>query len=557
MSQLSTANKKRSSLYLVVILVFASAGLVFSGYGAFSYYGQKELIEQDIIGQTEESAARLAATLSTHIDAYQVNEYDKLVSHEIRTENHAALLAIIVDDYKMGAITGEGAYTSGWIRSADFGFQSFDRSEKTEDLIVFGSFFSVDHEILARDGEIIGQVRVYASDKDLQERTGIVFGQIAFSMLILLLVLSLVLILLLRHLFILPLSELAEKVSDPERIGHGYLVEPVSPYREISILTDAISNMLQKIHSTQVSLQLEHQKLEDIVDAARAGTWRWDICLDQVVIDKRWAEILGYTLEQLGTELSAQKIACYVHPDDRPGAKAALEKHFSEESDFFQCELRMRHKEGFWVWVDARGRVTLRDEQNKSPLEMVGTHLEISEVKAYQEKLRHIAHFDTLTGLPNRILLFDRLGLALEAIKRESWDLAVFFIDLDGFKAVNDEHGHEAGDYLLVEVGRRLSSVLRSEDTLARLGGDEFVAVLPGVHGRDQLITILERMIHEVNQPVIMASGTELNVTASIGVSVHSGDEKVSPHKLVSQADRAMYQAKVQGKNSFCFSDPA
>ncbi|MFG1491591.1 GGDEF domain-containing protein, partial [Oceanospirillum sp. HFRX-1_2] len=146
---------------------------------------------------------------------------------------------------------------------------------------------------------------------------------------------------------------------------------------------------------------------------------------------------------------------------------------------------------------------------------------------------------------------------ALERTKRVRRDLAVFFIDLDGFKEVNDEYGHDAGDFLLVEIANRLSGVMRSEDTLARLGGDEFVAILPGVHGRDQLEQILNRILHEMNCPVLMADGTELKVTASIGVSLFAGDgnAEAGVNQLVTQADQAMYQAKMKGKNSFCFSD--
>ncbi|MDX1398327.1 MAG: diguanylate cyclase, partial [Oceanospirillum sp.] len=179
---------------------------------------------------------------------------------------------------------------------------------------------------------------------------------------------------------------------------------------------------------------------------------------------------------------------------------------------------------------------------------------DITEIKEYEEQLRHIAHFDVLTGLPNRALLFDRLGMALEQTKREQKGLAVFFIDLDGFKEVNDTHGHDAGDFLLTELSRRLSSVLRSGDTLARLGGDEFVAVLPGVQGKDQLTPILMRMLQEMNRPVIMSGDIELTVTASIGISLFSGDGDSGVNQLVTEADQAMYQAKLKGKNSFCFA---
>lgn len=545
-------SQKKSSLYLITLLVVISAGLVFSGYGAYTYHWQQEQLEHEIIGQTEESAVRLAGTLANYIESYQVNEYDKLVAHEIRTHNHSALSAIVVDDYKMGEITGQKVYTSGWERTAD-GVVSIEAEAASANKLIRHNSYFAELNISGSSGDALGQVRVYASDRELKKRSLALLMQIVGSMLVLLLVLSLVLILLLKHLFIRPLRTLAEAVDQQDGSSIPQLVEPVSPYREISQLTDAMGQMLRTISQTQQELQREHEYLENIVEGTRAGTWSWNIQTGETVYNERWAEMVGYTLGEL-EPVSIETWQSLSHPDDLERSAQLLEKHFSGEDDFYECEVRMRHKDGHWIWVQDRGRVASWQADGQ-PLEMYGTHLEITEVKEYQEQLQRIAHYDMLTGLPNRVLLFDRLGLALEHTRKERRDLAVFFIDLDGFKEVNDEHGHDAGDFLLVEIANRLASVLRAEDTLARLGGDEFVAVLPGIRGRDQLEPILNRMLQEMNRPVVMPEGTELKVTASIGVSLFAGERDLGVNQLVTLADQAMYQAKMQGKNSFCFSN--
>lgn len=552
MNPVSSAHQKKSSLYLITVLVMVSAALVFSGYGAFTYHWQQVQLEDEIIGQTQESAARLANTLSPYIESYQVNEYDKLMSHEIRTHNHSALSAIVVDDYKMGEITGRKAYTTGWQRTPD-GVISIDDEKASKEILLPYNLYFAELDITGSAGEVLGRVRVYANNNELKKRSRALLLQIVVSMLVLMLVLSFVLVLLLKHLFIRPLQALAAAVEQQGEEGIPRLVEPVSPYREISRLTDAMAQMLETIRRTQEALHKEHQSLENIVEGTRAGTWRWNVQTGETVINERWAEMAGYSLEEL-EPVSIDTWLSLAHPEDLEKSEKLLKKHFSGENSYYECEVRMRHKAGHWIWIQDRGRVAtwLADGQ---PLEMFGTHLEITEIKEYQEQLRHIAHYDMLTGLPNRVLLFDRLGQALERTKRARRDLAVFFIDLDGFKEVNDEHGHDAGDFLLVEIANRLSGVMRSEDTLARLGGDEFVAILPGVHDRDQLEQILNRILHEMNCPVLMADGTELKVTASIGVSLFAGDGEVGVNQLVTQADQAMYQAKVKGKNSFCFSD--
>lgn len=175
-------------------------------------------------------------------------------------------------------------------------------------------------------------------------------------------------------------------------------------------------------------------------------------------------------------------------------------------------------------------------------------------MKTQQKQLERLAHYDPLTGLPNRLLLADRLRHALAYARRHDRPLAVVYLDLDGFKAINDRHGHQVGDDLLVVVSQRLQSSLREEDTLARLGGDEFMAVLVGLEQPQDYQPIATRLLQLAAAPVELGAHT-LSVSASVGVTLYPEDN-VDADELICHADQAMYQAKMAGKNRYCHFQP-
>ena len=182
----------------------------------------------------------------------------------------------------------------------------------------------------------------------------------------------------------------------------------------------------------------------------------------------------------------------------------------------------------------------------------VGVFSNVSQLFEQQQNLELMANHDALTGLPNRLLLTDRLELALAHALRAGEIFAVCYLDLDGFKPVNDRLGHVAGDKLLCETARRFKNVVRSNDTVARVGGDEFVIVLREIKSADDCKTILDRLLHAVSQPVQIENAFA-SVTASIGVALFSGGSGDS-ELLLKLADQAMYSAKESGKSRYCFA---
>ena len=193
---------------------------------------------------------------------------------------------------------------------------------------------------------------------------------------------------------------------------------------------------------------------------------------DRVYYAPRWKSMLGYDEYQIGDR--PEDWLGRLHPLDAERVRAEIAAHQSGQTPQLYTEHRMLHDDGKYRWVLTRG-LLVRDAQGK-PVRMAGSQCDITQRKAAEDRLYHNAFHDTLTGLPNRALLIDRLGLAILRRKRnELHGFAVLFLDLDGFKLVNDSLGHAIGDQLLIAIGRRLGGCIREGDTVARLGGDEFV----------------------------------------------------------------------------------
>ena len=181
----------------------------------------------------------------------------------------------------------------------------------------------------------------------------------------------------------------------------------------------------------------------------------------------------------------------------------------------------------------------------------VSVFSDITNRKAVEERMSFLAQHDALTSLPNRVLLEDRLLHAISHAQRNNTKLAVIFLDLVDFKKINDSVGHHAGDQLLQIVAQQLSACVRSEDTVARLGGDEFVVLLEEISAKDNIPLIVTKILDAVSQPVVL-EGRQVSVRSSVGISLYPDDGQEAD-ELIRRADAAMYRAKIQGPNTFCF----
>ena len=224
-----------------------------------------------------------------------------------------------------------------------------------------------------------------------------------------------------------------------------------------------------------------------------------------------------------------------------------------QEEGYWYGEIWNRRKNGE-IYAEMKTISAVRDE-NGATSHYVALGSDITPMKKHQDQLEHIAHYDLLTNLPNRVLLSDRLSQAMVQCRRHKQSLAVVFLDLDGFKAVNDSYGHDIGDKLLIAISVRMKKALREGDSLSRFGGDEFVAVLADLNTVNDSEIVLERLLLAASESITI-DNIVLNISTSIGVTFYPQDN-VDPDLLMRHADQAMYIAKQSGKNCYHLFDKA
>ncbi|OUR90230.1 hypothetical protein A9Q81_19745 [Gammaproteobacteria bacterium 42_54_T18] len=225
-----------------------------------------------------------------------------------------------------------------------------------------------------------------------------------------------------------------------------------------------------------------------------------------------------------------------------------MQRHLSEGKSW-RGELQNKTKSGELLWT-LQHVAPIRDDQDEIT-HFVSTAYDITELRSAQETIEKLAYYDELTGLPNRRLFYDRLNQALKNAKRKNAKFAVCYLDLDGFKNINDSLGHANGDELLKAVAQRIRTHVRGKDTVARLGGDEFTIILEGISGPSDVSTVAAHIINALGQPVDIAE-TQVVVTTSIGVAIYP-DDGVEINDLTRNADMAMYHAKDNGRNNCQF----
>ena len=297
------------------------------------------------------------------------------------------------------------------------------------------------------------------------------------------------------------------------------------------------------------ALKKSETSLAEAQRMAHLGSWEWDPRTDELYWSDETFRIYGFEPGEFAPTF--EKLLEVVHPEDRAMLKETLQAAL-RGSATYDLEHRVVRPGGEVRVVHRRAEI-IRNERGE-PLRMVGSIHDVTERKALEQRLKHQALHDPLTGLPNRILFADRLDHALTRSERRDGSVVVLFLDLDNFKYVNDSLGHKAGDSLLVAVAGRLRALLRPEDTLARLGGDEFVALLEDVGDRSQAMRVVERVGKGMRVPVLV-DGRDVFVTASIGVAF-SGSAEDRPEDLIRDADAAMYRAKESGKDHHAVFQP-
>ena len=296
-------------------------------------------------------------------------------------------------------------------------------------------------------------------------------------------------------------------------------------------------------HAVLSELRETQDRYALAVRGANDGIWDWDLVADTIYYGPRWKQMLGHSEAEVGD--APEEWFGRVRPDDLGGLRAAIDAHLEGHTSHFESEHRIRHADGGYRWVFNRG-VAVRDSENRAT-RVAGSMSDITDRKAAEERLRHDALHDSLTGLPNRTMFLDHLELSLSRAKRDGgYRCGVLFLDLNRFKRVNDAFSHAVGDQLLVALARRLQTAMREGDTVARLGGDEFTVLLHDIESVEAAKRVAKRIQATVERP-FSSDGRDLIVTASIGIAASEPGSEAT--ELMRNADIAMYEAKVSSED--------
>ena len=308
---------------------------------------------------------------------------------------------------------------------------------------------------------------------------------------------------------------------------------------------------ITRLHTVQNELQKERNRFSLAIEGAQDGLWDWDVKTDELFLSERFESMLGYDVGDLPQNIDAW--FGLLHPDDKERASKIVNEYLnSKGKKSYESTFRLRAKDGSWRWILGRGKALFNTDG--TALRFVGFNTDISQQIEYQDKLNHTAKHDSLTQLPNRFLLSELLTHAMHSVKRKRQRLALLFIDLDGFKAINDTYGHDAGDAVLITIANRMNEIVRESDIVARLGGDEFVIVASELKNSSEVIPLLQRLLSDLSSNILYKDNG-MRVSASVGVSFYPQMDDIGTEALLRQADQAMYHAKLSGKNQYRFFD--
>ena len=350
----------------------------------------------------------------------------------------------------------------------------------------------------------------------------------------------------------LPLTAEFRIVRSDGSIKWGRMTSVTAVNDETGVVRNGVIIDITARREAEAELRENEERWKLALASTADGVWEWDVSVGWKVFSSAHAGRFGYDedeFRQLGARFDE-----LIHPDDKAQRQRDRQALTAGLVSTYSNEQRLLCKDASWAWIQSRGMVVSRDDQGK-PLRIIGTYTDISERKRSESLIWQQANFDSLTGLPNRRMLRDRLEQDIMKGRRDGSQLALLFIDLDHFKEVNDTLGHDFGDQLLIEAARRIRECVREADTVARMGGDEFTVLVSELHDTNQLERVLQTMLHSLAKAFQLGQ-EQVFISASIGITMYPQDA-TEVETLFKNADQAMYAAKGAGRNRFSFFTPA
>lgn len=337
----------------------------------------------------------------------------------------------------------------------------------------------------------------------------------------------------------------------------------INPLNELNILV--MAKDITDIKRLKLQAEYNEKRLNYVLHTTKEGVWDWNLLTNEIYHNQYWYQLTGlneqnYTFEDFQS--------C-IYLEDRQRVQNALNQCIKNDKPY-RVEFRIQNKNGKLTWVFDRGDIVERDPAG-NPTRMIGAAQDITQQKHDQKQIEQLAFYDPLTNLPNRRLLQERIELAIINNQHNQSYSALMFLDLDNFKILNDTHGHNIGDKLLIEVSQRLKKVLERFHTVARFGGDEFVVIINGLNAdhttaQKQAMAWSEKLHQSLEKTFQLQISKvsnqqdihiEYQLTASIGITLFNGKKNVEVDELLKLADLALYRAKTDGRNKTVTFDPS
>lgn len=499
------------------------------------------------------------------------SSFEPGISLAIWNQDDAALISELRAIYGVPQIVGakvlddEGRFVSGIGHTFDISRRGEYFSPETLMPLADGEatpigMFQNEKAIYYRDEETaykVGTLFLYSSDDFVFSRVLSEYAFIIINAVIKTLALWLIVIWQSKPVISRPIEEFSKKMGarNLDNISELKLDLETNGIRELEMLEQSFNQMAGNLGQEIVSRKHAEEELAEnearlnyALNVSNEGFWDWDIKADQVYYNATFFEMLGHS----STDIVHDHDTWFemIHPDDRDECQLLIGRCIAGTLPSFKLEYRLKVCRGDYLWIMAQGKIVEHDDLGK-PIRFIGTHTDISNLKATEERLRHLASYDSLTKLPNRDMFVEHLNNAIARAKRDGCRHAVLFMDLDRFKVINDSLGHTVGDQLLVNVAARMTEVLRDIDVVARFGGDEFTVLLEHVGEPFQAAEAAERIINVLSEPFNL-SGHQVVTSPSIGIVLYP-DNGITAEDLIKKADSAMYHSKQLGGSRYHF----
>lgn len=320
-----------------------------------------------------------------------------------------------------------------------------------------------------------------------------------------------------------------------------------SVYNELAVTEEELRDQYEELQRNEIALRNSEERYRLALDGSNDAIWELDLITGEFFASEKLYEMTEYEPNSITDLTDLNK---YIHPNDFEIVKNDFYNHIIDVTEIYRSEYRIKKSNGDYIWILSRGK-TLKDSEGIS-IKIAGSISNITDRKISEEKIKYMAFYDSLTNLPNRAFFMNKLDEEIQIAIDLNVEGAVFFIDLDNFKNINDTLGHNYGDQLLIYLAKELERLKGEKDTICRLGGDEFILIHPYVKPLEILeytskLLALSKSIFEVDDK-------QIYITASIGVALYPKDGSDSSN-ILKNADFAMYKAKELGKNRFALYD--